>query len=153
MTSKCGLKKLQTLCYRMLQNELGAWHRDGQTDRTTLAVARSNVVRRALKNKNTVSSKSLILADFEYVILHKISQLLVYVSLLLQFVLGLATFLHRLTGLQSVVQKWAVSCHRGQRLGWWSGHACQLTVDSCSQTATTTMPPVHVASGSWSPRR
>jgi len=44
------------------------------------------------KNKNTVSSKSLILADFEYVILHKISKLLVYVSLLLQFVLGLATF-------------------------------------------------------------
>jgi len=32
------------------------------------------------------------LADFEYVILHKISQLLVYVSLLLQFVLGLAIF-------------------------------------------------------------
>ena len=62
-------------------------------------LARFNVVRRALKNKNTVSSKSLILADFEYVILHKISQLLVYVSLLLQFVLGLATFLRRLIGL------------------------------------------------------
>ena len=73
--------------------------RDGQTGRTTLAVARSNVVRRALKNKNTVSSKSVILADFEYVILHKISQL-VYVSLLLQFVLSLATFLRRLTGLK-----------------------------------------------------
>ena len=99
MTTKFGLKKLLTSCYRMCQNELGAWHSDGQTDRTTLAVARSNVARRALKNKNTVSSKSLILADFEYVILHKISQLLVYVSLLLQFVLGLATFLPRLTGL------------------------------------------------------
>jgi len=35
--------------------------------------------------KNTGSSKALILADFEYVILHKISKLLIYVSLLLLF--------------------------------------------------------------------
>jgi len=71
------------------------WERDIETDRRRERpppVALPNVVRHALKNKNTVSSKSLILADIEYVIVHKISKLLVYVSLLLQFVLGLATF-------------------------------------------------------------
>ena len=110
MTTKFGLKKLLTSCYCMMQNGLGACHRDGQTERTTLAVVQFNVVRRALKNKNTVSSKevsskSLILADFEYVILNKISKLLVYVSLLLQFVLVWPLF-SGLTELQLVTPDW-----------------------------------------------
>ena len=41
----------------------------------------------------------MIFADFEYVKLYKIWKLLTYVSLLLQFVLGLAIFERRLTGL------------------------------------------------------
>ena len=44
-------------------------------------------------------SKCLILADFEYVILHTISELSVYISLLSQFVPGFAPFEPRLTEL------------------------------------------------------
>ena len=56
--------------------------------------------------QNSNCSKGLILADFYYVILHKISDLLVYISFVLQFVLGPAIYDVKMTGLKVTVELW-----------------------------------------------